>query len=342
MSVPTSDRHSLPDKRSSALPARVVLSGMSGAGKQLAATAFEDMGFRVVDNLPPRLLPLVAGEEYADPMPLCLVCDMRGGQIEELLPALERMEALERVRPTLLFLDASDETLVQRFKETRRTHPLFLDAGGILPAMARERALLAPIKERADLVMDTTGLAPADLRQRLRDEFAAPGRRGPSLTVTIASFGFKYGTPMDADLLFDVRFLRNPHYDDTLRPRDGRDPDVEAYIQSDERTDSFLERLYDLVGWSLPHYVDEGKAYLTIGIGCTGGRHRSVFISEKLACFLAERGYRVLLHHRDVHRATASDPEPAIILDGTTDRRSAPAAAATQIAGDARGKAGGQ
>jgi Predicted P-loop-containing kinase len=318
----------LPDKRdaspagevaAASPPARVVVSGMSGAGKQLAANAFEDMGFRVVDNLPARLLPEVASGERAEPMPLCLVCDVRGGgerTADELLPALDRLSALG-TRATLLFLDASDETLIQRFKETRRTHPLFLSAGGILPAIAQERALLAPVKERADLTIDTTGLMPADLRQRLRDEFAAPGQRGPALTVTVASFGFKYGTPMDADLLFDVRFLRNPHYDDALRPRDGRDPDVEAYVMADERTSAFLERLYDLVGWSLPHYVSEGKAYLTIGIGCTGGRHRSVFIAEKLACFLAERGYRVLLHHRDVHRASAArEPEPAIVLEG--------------------------
>lgn len=295
-------------------PRIVVLTGMSGAGKALAARYFEDMRFRVVDNLPPRLLPLVAvekrgtgqdgaeGDQAGDDAPLCLVCDVRGGRIADLLPALDLL--IENGgRPTLLFLDASDEALVQRFKETRRTHPLFLSAGGgILPAIARERELLAPIKERADLVVDTSGLAPADLRHLLLDGFAAPEHRQHPLTVTVASFGFKYGTPLDVDLLFDVRFLRNPHYVDALRPYDGRDSAVEEYVMGDDRTQCFLERLYDLVGWSLPHYVSEGKAYLTVGIGCTGGKHRSVVVAEKLARFLRERGYRVISQHRDAHR----------------------------------------
>lgn len=285
----------------------VVLTGMSGAGKQLAATYFEDMSFRVVDNLPPRLLPLVIAEEEgssgASP-PLCLVCDVRGGSIGELLPALDRLRSENGAAPpALLFLEASDEALVQRFKETRRTHPLFLSAGGILPAIAAERALLGPIKERSDKIVDTTGLAPADLRAQLLDAFAPTDeQRLHPLTVTIASFGFKHGSPLDADLLFDVRFLRNPHYVDELRPFDGRDAAVEQYVMADERTACFLERLYDLVGWSLPQYVAEGKAYLTIGIGCTGGKHRSVVVSEKLARFLRERGYRVVMQHRDVGR----------------------------------------
>jgi RNase adapter protein RapZ len=283
----------------------VVLTGMSGAGKQLASRFFEDARWRVVDNLPTRLLPeLVAAEDNAgdSALPLCVVCDVRGGGIEDLLPAIDRLKAEGR-KPLLLFLEASDEELVRRFKETRRPHPLFDAAGGILPAIAEERRLLNPLKERADIVLDTTGLPPADLHAALRDAFSPSGEfRQHPLTVTVASFGFKHGTPLDADLLFDVRFLNNPHYEESLRPKDGRDAEVETFVMADERTSAFLERLYDLIGWTLPHYVAEGKAYLTIGIGCTGGKHRSVVIAEKLARFLRERGYRVLLQHRDVER----------------------------------------
>lgn len=294
---------------SAAPPAVVVLSGMSGAGKQLASKYFEDMGWRVVDNLPPRLLPLIVEEQErekdaATAMPLCLVCDVRGGHIDGLLPALEILKenGVHSV-PTLFFLEASDTTLVQRFKETRRTHPLFLQEKGILPAIAEERLLLAPIRERADIVLDTTGMAPADLRALIVQAFGQPdGPRQHPLTVTVASFGFKHGTPLDADLVFDVRFLRNPHYVDDLRGLDGRDDAVVRYVMEDERTSCFLDRLYDLIGWSLPHYVAEGKAYLTIAIGCTGGKHRSVVVAEKLARFLADRGYRVLVQHRDAER----------------------------------------
>ncbi len=298
-------------------PRVVVLSGLSGAGKQMAARYLEDMKWRVVDNLPPRLLPLLVDErEQATHSEhftgLCAVCDVRGGRIADLLPSLELL-AEAGTRPVLVFLEASDEELVRRFKETRRTHPLFDQSGGVLPAIAEERGLLASVREQADLVIDTTDLHPADLRGRLVEAFAPPALGGlgqaaqqQPLTVTVASFGFKHGVPLDADLVFDVRFLRNPHYDDTLRPHDGRNKAVEDYVMADERTGSFLERLYDLVGWSLPHYVSEGKAYLTIGIGCTGGRHRSIVVAEKLAQFVRDRGYPVLVQHRDVGRVKAS------------------------------------
>jgi len=277
----------------------VILTGMSGAGKQLAARYFEDMKWRVVDNLPPRLLPELVRSEGEAGVPLCVVCDVRGGHIADLIPVLSDL----RGNVTLLFLDAADEELLFRFKETRRPHPLFDSAKGILPAIEAERHLLYPLRERADIVLDTTGLSPQDFRSALTEAFAANGElRQHPLTVTVASFGFKHGIPLDADLLFDVRFLRNPHYNDTLRPRDGRDTEVEAYVMADEKTPCFLERLYDMVGWSLPHYIAEGKAYLTVGIGCTGGRHRSVVVAEKLAKFLQERGYRVLLQHRDLAR----------------------------------------
>ena len=289
----------------------VVLTGMSGAGKQSAGRIFEDMAWRVVDNLPPRLLPLLIAErenEAEAAKPLCAVCDVRGGRIGDLIPQLDALNAAG-TRPTLLFLDASDEELVCRFKETRRPHPLFDQAGGVLPAIARERHLLEGLRERADMIIDTSETSPAEMRRRLVEAFGASSAAYQfPLTVIVASFGFKHGVPTDADLLFDVRFLRNPHYVNELRPRDGRDAEVAAYVAADERTDAFLERMYDLVGWTLPHYVEEGKAYLTIGIGCTGGRHRSVMIAERLGTFLRDRGYRALVQHRDLSRPALPAP----------------------------------
>ena len=276
-------------------PPRVVLSGLSGAGKQLAAICFEDMGWRVVENVPPRLLGALFAEETE---PLCVVSDIRSGHIDDLLPALAEIPT----PPWIVFLDASDEALVRRFKETRRPHPLFWETGGILPAIAAERVKMSDIKAKADLVLDTSSLASGELRAQLALRFATDVTPDSSLTVTVASFGFKHGTPLDADLLFDVRFLKNPYYIDELRAKDGRTPEVEAFVMADARTAPFLQKLGDLVGFTLPHYVAEGKAYLTIGIGCTGGKHRSVALAEKLGASLREQGYRVLVQHRDVER----------------------------------------
>lgn len=273
----------------------VLLTGLSGAGKGLAARTFEDLGWQVVDNLPPRLVPVAADGRRG---PICLVCDTRSGETEAILPSLDQLDPPAR----LIFLDATDEELVKRFKETRRSHPLFAQTQGILPAIAAERAALAAVKGRADLVIDTSVLAPADLRALLRARFGAGDDQLQPLTVTVASFGFKHGIPLDADLVFDVRFLRNPHYEPDLRAKDGRDPEVDAFVMADERTPCVLERLFDLVGWSLPHYVQEGKAYLTVAIGCTGGQHRSVVVAERLGRFVRERGYPVLIQHRDAER----------------------------------------
>ncbi|MDX1934582.1 MAG: RNase adapter RapZ [Capsulimonadales bacterium] len=283
----------------------VVLTGLSGAGKQLAARHFEDMKWRVVDNLSPALVSLALREREADgtAKPLCVVCDVRCGRIGELGPELDALKGVG-LQPILVFLEASDEELIRRFKETRRPHPLFDRHGAIPGAIEEERRLLDSLRERADLMVDTTGLSAFDLRTRLQEALREVGvvSSQPPMAVTVVSFGFKFGVPLDVDLVFDVRFLRNPHYVPTLRPHDGRNPEVEAYVLADERTSCFLERLYDLVGWSLPHYISEGKAYLTIGIGCTGGRHRSVVISEKLGRFLTERGYRSIVRHRDADR----------------------------------------
>jgi UPF0042 nucleotide-binding protein len=285
----------------------VLISGMSGAGKATAAKAFEDMAYTVVDNLPPVLLPeLVEKCVAAGPQPpadrLAVVIDLRSGSFfNGLEPAMDLVR-LQGVHPTLLFLDASDAVLVQRFKETRRRHPLFDDHGGILGSLKFEREMLETLRENADKVVDTTDFDVHSLRNLLMSEFSPTESNNHGLTVTVASFGFKHGLPLDADLVFDVRFLINPHYVDDLRPYDGRNELVEQYVMRDSDTGVFLSKLYDLMDFSVPQYVREGKAYLTVAIGCTGGRHRSVVVAEKLGDFLRAKGYRVLVQHRDVDK----------------------------------------
>jgi UPF0042 nucleotide-binding protein len=285
----------------------VVITGMSGAGKASAAKVFEDMDYSVVDNLPPILLPeLVEKCRAIGEQPpierLAVVIDARSGSF---LIGLEPALAVIRqagIRPTVLFLDASDAVLVQRFKETRRKHPLFEDQGGILGSVRAERSLLEDIKEDSDKVVDTSDMTSSELRNVLMTEFAPDLDKNQGLIVTINSFGFKYGLPLDADLVFDVRFLVNPHYVDDLRPYDGRNQIIEEFVMRDPDSGLFLQKLFDLMDWSVPRYIAEGKAYLTVAIGCTGGRHRSVVVSEKLGDHLRGLGYRVLVQHRDVDK----------------------------------------
>lgn len=273
----------------------VLLTGLSGAGKGVAARIFEDMGWQVVDNLPPRLIqPAVESR----PGPLCLVCDVRWGDVEAIERGVLESGALLRT----VFLDASDDELVRRFKETRRPHPLYVEAEGILPAIRLERARLGALRASADLCIDTTSLNPGELRRILRERFS-PDSAPFAIQVTVASFGFKHGIPLDADLVFDVRFLRNPYYDPGLRFLDGRDSAVDGYVMSDPRSGEVLDRLRDLITWSLPSYVEEGKAYLTIAIGCTGGRHRSVAMACRIADAVSEAGYSVRVEHRDLGRS---------------------------------------
>jgi RNase adapter protein RapZ len=285
----------------------IVISGMSGAGKATAAKAFEDMSYLVVDNLPPILLPeliekCIGVGNQAPAELLAVVVDTRSGTFfQGWQPALDLVRR-HGVKPTVLFLDAADTVLVQRFKETRRRHPLFDEQGGIPASLRIERDLLEGLRESADKVIDTTDMDPTSLRHLLIAEFAPSLDRNEGLTVTVASFGFKFGMPLDADLVFDVRFLINPHYVDDLRPFDGRDQQVTDYVMRDPDTGLFLTKLFDLMDFSMPQYVHEGKAYLTVAIGCTGGRHRSVVVAEKLGEFLRTKGYRVLIQHRDVEK----------------------------------------
>jgi RNase adapter protein RapZ len=296
------------DVRSSALTDLVVITGFSGAGKSTAMAAFEDEGYFCVDNLPPEMIRTLAElfmHEGSKVERAAVVSDARGGSYFAGLVAV--LDELERsgVNHRVLFLEADEQSLLTRYKETRRRHPLS-PGGSVEDGVARERTLLAPVRERADLVLETTGLTSAMLRRKLADELLptrAPGR----LAVTVQSFGFKHGPARDADLLFDVRFLPNPHYEPDLRPLTGLQPEVVAYIDRDGALEAFYERLLPMLDYLLPQYVAEGKSHLSIAIGCTGGRHRSVAIAEQLAARCREAGeYLVEVAHRDIDRASRS------------------------------------
>ncbi|MFM7187045.1 MAG: RNase adapter RapZ [Armatimonadota bacterium] len=273
----------------------VLLTGMSGAGKSLAASVFEDIGWTVIDNLPAAWMQPLG---HVVDRPLCIICDTRGGDLSGFHDAIAQWET----KPTVVFLDATDEVLVRRFKETRRSHPMFTVSGGIIPAIVAERKALSSLKAEADVSIDTTVLTALQLRQALRQRFSLDQATDASLIVSVVSFGFKHGSPLDADLVFDVRFLHNPFYVAELRLHSGLDEDVQQYIDRDERTSILLDKLSDLVEWTIPHYSNEGKAYLTIAIGCTGGRHRSVYIAERLGVYLRETGVRTIIDHRDVNK----------------------------------------
>lgn len=273
----------------------VLLTGMSGAGKSLAASVFEDIGWTVIDNLPAAWMQLLG--PVID-RPLCIICDTRGGDLDGVHTAIAHWET----KPTVVFLDATDEVLVRRFKETRRSHPMFTVSGGIIPAIVAERQALCSLKAEADVTIDTTVLTALQLRQALRQRFSLDQASDASLIVSVVSFGFKHGSPLDADLVFDVRFLQNPFYVAELRLHSGLDEDVQQFIDRDERTATLLDKLSDLVEWTIPHYSNEGKAYLTIAIGCTGGRHRSVYIAERLGMYLHDAGVRTIIDHRDVNK----------------------------------------
>ncbi len=280
----------------------IIVTGISGSGKSQALRVFEDLGYYCVDNLPPSLLPNLAEIEGGRIPDLACVVDVRAGAgLAELEPALEQLAA-RQVQVTILFLEASDPVLVNRFKETRRKHPLLLEAGGILPSIQRERDLLTDLKARSQKVIDTSDHTPRSLAQLLTDLFEEHPGPQAGLVISVVSFGFKHGLPLDADLVFDVRFLANPHYIRELRWQDGQQTDVSDFIRKDPLTAPYLEKLYDLVIFSLPAYVQEGKAYLTIAIGCTGGRHRSVMVAEDLAEFLRGQGYKPLVQHRDIKK----------------------------------------
>lgn len=282
-------------------PGRVVIvTGLSGAGRSQAAKVLEDVGYFVVDNLPADLVPEVvdrAGVVEGERSRMAVVVDSRAELTAEALEDVVRALEGRGVRTTVLFLDADDAVLVRRFEESRRPHPV--GAASLDRAIAEERARFEPIRGLADVIVDTSELNVHQLRERIGSAFAdVPRRRG--LRVDVTSFGFKRGVPRVVDLLFDVRFLPNPHWDPELRPLTGRDEAVKSFVLGDEEAAAFLDRIDDLVGFLLPRYEREGRSYVTIGVGCTGGRHRSVAIAEALAYRMARRGVVVAVHHRDV------------------------------------------
>jgi len=281
----------------------VVLTGLSGSGKSQAIRALEDLGYFCVDNLPVALLPMLAeltlraGTEISR---AAVVIDAREGKmLDELPPVLRRLKALPRLNPVLIFLDASDEVLVRRFSETRRPHPLAPNRSAI-EGIREERARMNPLRRLADHVVDTSSMTVHELRHAFRnvESGASPGSQ---LGVTVLSFGFKHGIPVDSDLLFDVRFLPNPHFVPKLRAHTGRDPEVKAFLDKSPATHDFLEHTLNLLRFLIPQYVTEGKTYLTIGVGCTGGRHRSVMIAEAIKKGLAGlEGVQTRVRHRDI------------------------------------------
>ncbi|MFL5897035.1 MAG: RNase adapter RapZ [Solirubrobacterales bacterium] len=280
----------------------VVITGHSGAGKSEAIAAFEDGGYFCVDNLPPRMIASLgelfrhegSGVERA-----AIVSDVRGGEyFEDLVQVLADLEA-EGTPPMVLFLEAGEETLLDRYKETRRRHPLAPE-GRIVEGIRAERALLAPLRERADKVIDTSDLTGAELRRQIAEELLGQEESG-KLALTLLTFGFKNGPPRDADLTLDVRFLPNPYYDKVLRPMTGMDEEVRAYVENGTQAGEFYGRLLPLLEFLVPAYVAEGKSHLTIAVGCTGGRHRSITVADRIRRDLASReDVIVRVKHRDV------------------------------------------
>ena len=281
----------------------VVITGLSGAGKSYAIKCFEDMGYFCVDNLPTTLIPTFADLTARSTQAVrrvALGVDVREGEyLSHLLDALAELRARGH-RVEVLFLEATDEALVRRYSETRRRHPLASD-GSVLDAIRAERKALSHMREVADRVLDTSALTVHRLKERLVELYGAPTAR-PGLATALVSFGFKHGTPYDADLVFDVRFLPNPHFVEALRPLDGRDARVSGFVLEPAEAQELLRHLADFLKFLLPLYEREGKAYLTIAVGCTGGRHRSVVLVEELKRVLEGLGYVPTVVHRDLDR----------------------------------------
>jgi RNase adapter protein RapZ len=279
----------------------VILTGLSGSGKSTVLRAFEDMGFYCVDNLPVELIPIfaelhAAGE--ADFSRAALLVDAREGAQLAKLPAL--LKHLRRQHPiALVFIDAGEDALLRRYSETRRPHP-FGKHLSVRESLVHERKLMEPIRKLADVVIDTSKFNVHELRHFITERFKNPEKR--PMLVSLVSFGYRYGVPSDADLVFDVRFLPNPHFVPRLRKYTGQDPKVRSYIRSFPQTGEFLKRIEGLLVYLMPHYIGEGKSYLTIAFGCTGGRHRSVMLAESVSEALAKRGYSTKIVHRDIEK----------------------------------------
>ena len=280
----------------------LIVTGMSGAGKSVVLNSLEDVGYHCIDNFPPKLLPkltdLIMGTSEHD-VNLAVVIDLRSLDFDSIDEMLYFLQDSHFVNVHVLYLDADDATLVKRYKETRRTHPLSRDTN-LLDGIHTERELLKPILDISDFKIDTTGVAAKDLKQQIITEYG--NIDNDYFSVTFMSFGFKHGTPIDTDIMFDVRFLPNPFYIESMRPQTGLDESVYEYVMSFEETTTFLAKLIDLLQFLIPKYKAEGKSQVIIGIGCTGGQHRSVAIAEYLS-HAFENDYKTNATHRDIHRA---------------------------------------
>ena len=282
----------------------LIISGLSGAGKSRAASFLEDMGFYIVDNMPAAMILKFAefcagGSQRYDKV--ALVYDVRtSNSPTELFDVLDTLKHSGVC--SLLFLEAEPETIIKRYKETRRRHPLMKQADSLEKAVLEEKDMMAPLRQRADYIIDTTHLSTAQLRGELLRNFGSGAAENEGMTVSVTSFGFKHGLPMEADLVFDVRFMPNPYYIQELREKTGLDRAVSDYVFSFQQTHDYMAKLRDLLAFTLPLYAEEGKTELVIAIGCTGGHHRSVAVTHALAADIRDLGYRVRENHRDMNR----------------------------------------
>lgn len=284
----------------------LIVSGLSGAGKSTVMSILEDSGFFCVDNLPPVLIPkfaevcLAGAGSYER---VAMVCDIRAGErFDGLFEAMDALSAME-FRFKVLFVDADDTTIIKRYKETRRSHPLLAEAGSLSRAVERERAAMEPLRARADYIITTSSLPVRKLRGQVLDMFAHNRKSANEMSISVTSFGFKYGIPLEADLVFDVRFLPNPFYVEELRPQTGLDQGVADYVFASPTAQELMEHLRGLMDFLLPHFVEEGKSALVIAVGCTGGRHRSVAVTHALCEYIQGLGYAAGETHRDMTRA---------------------------------------
>jgi RNase adapter protein RapZ len=281
----------------------IVITGISGAGKSMVAKYLEDAGFFCVDNLPPLLIPKIAEiccQSYGKMDKIAFVIDIRGGELlNDLFPALEALKSAGHAYE-ILFMEASDRVVIKRYKESRRVHPLAQE-GRLLKGINEERKVLHKIKEKANYVIDTSNLTPRQLKEEIIN-IIDEDKAFNGLIINIISFGFKYGAPIECDLVFDVRFIPNPYYIDSMKKLTGRNEIVKNYVLKMNETGEFLNKLGDMMDFLIPNYIKEGKSQLVIGIGCTGGRHRSVVIADSLHMTLQGKSYRVVVEHRDIEK----------------------------------------
>lgn len=288
----------------------IIITGLSGAGKSHALKTLEDLGYFCVDNLPPSLIPkfmeLCSGA--VEPRhKIALVVDIRGGEFfQDLSNAMSDMKA-SGIRPVILFLEADDDTLIRRYKLTRRRHPLS-PHGGILEGIKDERVRLQGIRNQASTIVDTSHLSPGEFRKQLLD-IVSKHVKVKKLIITLVSFGYKHGLPLDADLVFDIRFLPNPHYVPELQPLSGLDSEVSKFVLDSPLTQKYLKHFKKFIDFLIPNFIEEGKTHLTVAIGCTGGRHRSVAVAETIKSYFESKEHMVVVEHRDIERGESGGPD---------------------------------